>query len=199
MIVVQSIKGDGYDENTIKYGKLDPFFKIDNVNPNADCPLTIAKWPELQSIFNKYYENMEINGDTEYDFYCGMLMSYQTNADTLERLLQVYDSDIAKPILGRTEKHTYDLTNSTVSDSLMSSTDVPRDDPSTDKANSRSKSTGTGNTAQTGTETIELSDLGVRPNYESLNGFLDQNRTYVKVFLDFFKEDFIILKTFRFR
>ena len=41
-----------------------------------------------------------------------------------------------------------------------------------------------------GTVTTELSDLGVRPNYESLNGFLDNNRTFIQEFIEKFDECF---------
>ena len=43
---------------------------------------------------------------------------------------------------------------------------------------------------QTGTVETVLSDLGVRPNYESLNGFLDNNRTYYDVFVWLFRDCF---------
>lgn len=42
----------------------------------------------------------------------------------------------------------------------------------------------------TGSVTTELSDLGVRPNYESLNGFLDNNRTFIQEFINKFDECF---------
>ncbi len=42
----------------------------------------------------------------------------------------------------------------------------------------------------TGTVTTTLSDLGVRPNYESLNGFLDNNRTFIQEFINKFEECF---------
>lgn len=42
----------------------------------------------------------------------------------------------------------------------------------------------------TGTVTTELSDLGVRPNYESLNGFLDNNRSFIQEFINKFDECF---------
>lgn len=42
----------------------------------------------------------------------------------------------------------------------------------------------------TGTVTTELSDLGVRPNYESLNGFLENNKTFIQFFIETFNECF---------
>ena len=46
------------------------------------------------------------------------------------------------------------------------------------------------NRDMSGTVTTELSDLGVRPNYESLNGFLDNNRTFIQEFISKFDECF---------
>lgn len=42
----------------------------------------------------------------------------------------------------------------------------------------------------TGTVTTELSDIGVRPNYEMLNGFLEHNKTYIQFFIESFEECF---------
>lgn len=97
-------------------------------------------------------------------------------------MLEVYDSDIAKPILGRTEKITYDLSNIATGDNNSESNhiDIPRDNPLDESPTYKDGSVSEINntTKQTGTQTTELSDLGVRPNYETLNGFLDNNRTY---------------------
>lgn len=187
---------------------------------------TKAVWNKLTDNFEMYYAVREIGGDTEDDFKRLLQSCLNRNADTFERHLEVYDDDIAKPILGRTEKVTYDTVtsddrNSTVDNTyntknseLNSGSDishhveVPADAPQYDVDRSRDKTdygrtttnsiTGNdGTTAsdkrkgtQTGTVTTELSDLGVRPNYESMNGFLDNNRTYIQNFLDKFEECF---------
>lgn len=66
-------------------------------------------------------------------------------------------------------------------------------DRGTTDANSgtdQSSSTDDETRKMTGTVTTELSDLGVRPNYESLNGFLDNNRTFIQEFINKFEECF---------
>lgn len=50
---------------------------------------------------------------------------------------------------------------------------------------------------QTGVVRTELSDLGVRPNYESLNGFLDNNRTLLQVFFGIFSGCFTLAQSMR--
>jgi hypothetical protein len=133
---------------------------------------------------------------TFVNFINRLQISYDENADTFERLLEVYESDIAKPILGRTEKITYDLSNVATGDNNSESNhiDIPRDNPTDENPTYKDGSISEINntTKQTGTQTTELSDLGVRPNYESLNGFLDNNRTYYKVFVEYFKNNFTL-------
>ena len=53
-----------------------------------------------------------------------------------------------------------------------------------------------GTNAKTGTETEDWSGVGVAPNYELLNGFLDNNRTLEQVFISFFKTDFTISEVY---
>ena len=66
------------------------------------------------------------------------------------------------------------------------------DNPLDDKPTSKGKSGQTSNVVRDEIETTTLSDLGVRPNYETLNGFLDNNRTLYTVFNNFFKDCFIM-------
>lgn len=187
---------------------------------------TLAVFDKLKDNFELYYATREIAGESEYDFFRMLQSCLNRNADTFERQLEVYDDDIAKPVLGRTEKVTYDL--ATTDDRETSSTEgittsnsstasgndivhhveVPADAPEYDTDRTRDKtsygksisdsgeqsSEGSGTESrtgsQTGTVTTELSDLGVRPNYEMLNGFLENNRTYIQFFLDTFEECF---------
>lgn len=187
---------------------------------------TLAVFNKLKDNFELYYATREIAGESEYDFFRMLQSCLNRNADTFERQLEVYDDDIAKPILGRTEKVTYDLATTddreatltnqeNISTSSVSSgndtvhhVEVPADSPSYDVDRTRDKTTygksitdttsdssdgsSTDNRTgtQTGTITTELSDLGVRPNYEALNGFLENNRTYIQFFLDCFEECF---------
>ena len=149
------------------------------------------------------------------------------NADTFERHLEVYQDDIAKPILGRTETVTYDLKNTNDRDMTVDNTyntkstninsgqdvnhhvEVPSDSPQYDIDRSRDKTdygkteinSNTGNDGsatkdkgvgtQKGTVTTVLSDLGVRPNYQSMNGFLENNTTFIQNVLNVFEECFV--------
>lgn len=196
---VNYIKGDGFAVNTVKYRNVQQPFRFDNVVCDVNkTPLTYTRWNELVTFFNDYYAMWEINAQTEYDFLCNIRVTYQMNADTFERLLVVYYDDIAMPLLGRTEDHTYDITDTTGNGNTVTEYDNPKDDPTKDAPTGRNVQNGTGTNKRTGSERIELSDLGVRPNYESLNGFLDNNRPYLKVFVDMFKNDFMILDSMYF-
>lgn len=250
-------------DSDYKINKLDTtYFDYEREEGKPACPRLKAVFPLLCNNFDLYYATREIGGNTEYDFYCMMQSCLNRHADTLERHLMVYDDDIANPILGRTEKVTYDTLDSRESTSKLETTygskeertidtteettynsgkttdvdgndtihhvDVPVDvagdnppydvdrtrdrtefDHTTTEQNSGSDSIqndgtdvversgtdkdegeGTDNRAMTGTVTTELSDLGVRPNYESLNGFLDNNRTFIQEFINVFEECF---------
>lgn len=196
------------------------------------CPRLKAVWNILCANFNLYYATREIGGMSEYDFYTMMQSCLNRNADTFERQLKVYDDDIANPILGRTEKITYDTVDDRENtgytniqhgmsterlqkgEEISHHVEVPADTPSYDTDRSRDKltfsdpisnpritkdtnsGTDTNNVnlddkrTMTGTVITELSDLGVRPNYESLNGFLDNNRTFIQEFINKFDECF---------
>lgn len=167
---------------------------LDTSYVDTNCPKLAEKIPTLFELFESHFATREIGGESEADFFAQMQDTLNTNADTLERQLEVYDDDIAKPILGRTEKVTYDLTTNDDGEGTTDeeNVDLPANDPNYDIASGRNKSTSTATNTnkQTGTVTTELSDLGVRPNYESLNGFLDENRTFIKQFYLFFEPCF---------
>ena len=221
------------------YQDIDSEFKISNLDTSyfdivkdelagtTMCPRLKAVWSLLCSNFDLYYATREIGGYSEFDFFKMMQSCLNRNADTLERQLTVYDDDIAMPILGRTEKVTYDthdnrtntgttevtlgssITRTQAGNEINHHVEVPADTPAYDTDRSRDKleftnrtttdaGSGTDTTeldladdrAMTGTVTTELSDLGVRPNYESLNGFLDNNRTFIQEFINVFEECF---------
>ena len=210
------IIGDDLGINGPRYSKVPAGFGFDSLKQRADCPLTNARWDDLIDFSNRYYAKFEIMGETWADFRDRLQLFYDKGADTFERLLEVYNDDIAKPILGRTEETTYDLTDTntgtvkdtgTVGNNGTNKTkviDVPADNPDDDTPTQRDE-TENNNTQtndltrtddlthkQTGSVKTELSDLGVRPNYESLNGFLDNNRTYYDVWVGLFKDCFAI-------
>jgi hypothetical protein len=157
-----------------------------------DLPLMQSRKDGLITAFDLHYGRFEINADTYQDFLDLLKEALLINADTMERLLEVYDSDVAKPILGREETRTLTTTEEGIADSSVENIDVPADNPLDDKPTSKGRTGQTSNVVRDEVETITLSDLGVRPNYETLNGFLDNNRTLYKVFNDFFKDCFIM-------
>lgn len=218
-----------YNDTVSKmYQDLNSEFKITSTDLSTSAlgVKTLLVWNTLKSEFERYYATREIGGETEYDFFCMLQSCLNRNADTFERHLDVYDDDVAKPILGRTETVTYNTTRTIDRDS-SSTTDydttdtntqsnsdtvhnvnVPANAPTYDTDASRTKTDygrtdtlvkdGTDTTdfeddstdKMTGTVTTELSDLGVRPNYETLNGFLYNNKTYIQFFIECFEECF---------
>lgn len=154
-------------------------------------PLLQSKRDDFTKAFDLHYGRYEINADTYQDFLDLLKEVLLINADTVERLLEVYDSDVAKPILGREEIRTLTTTEEGIADASTESIDVPADNPLDDKPTSKGRSGQTSNVVRDEIETTTLSDLGVRPNYETLNGFLDNNRTLYKVFNDLFKNCFL--------
>ena len=206
--------------------------------------LTNQFLPTLLESLELYYSDFEIVGQTLEDFKRLVQIAYNLNGETFERMLSVYDDDIAFPILGRTEKVIYDLidtddttkngtdtlsSNATTTEtpnltdtiqSESSRSDIALTNPSenypseTTKNNDTSTKSGTNTVTgensenrtindnenrtatKKGTVTTELSDLGVRPNYESLNGFIDNNRTAEKQFIDIFRDCFTLMRCY---
>ena len=195
---------DGQALNTMRYKDVVATCKISAINPNQFAtinPLLFASWGTLTNEFDKYYANYEIVGETELDFFNNLTVELNTHKDTIERLLEVYNDDIAKPILGRMEKHTYNLTNSNAGTNNNNSQriDIPIDDATSEKPTFKDNAVGTSTSTdtQTGTHTVELSDLGVRPNYETLNGFLYNNVTATRFFNECFRNCFWIYEVLR--
>ena len=211
-------------------GDDNPFFSLalrdlpkgrgfDGLTFSVDAPLTFALKDKLVDFATRYYRNHEIVGATISDFADNLQVDLDMNLDTFEKMLQVYDDDIAKPTQSREIVRTYDVTDtnegtatnesSSTSEGNNESTnyDIPVDNGTaqgTDKnvGNTTGSSTGRStdtqsNTAKkTGTETEYWSDVGVAPNYELLNGFLDNNRTLYNVFVSFFKDDFTVMEVY---
>ena len=209
------------------YYNISDEYKINNLEVGLLGTKTMEVWDILKHNFELFYWDREIAGESEYDFFCMMQYCLNKNADTIERLLSVYEDDIANPVLGRKEVVTYNLSTtddrSGTSEGSISSgmedsetvtdinhhVEVPANAPAYDTDRTRDKLEHSGSSAsessqsstgtttdnrrgtQKGTVTTQLSDIGVRPNYETLNGFLDNNRTFIQVFNSFFKDCFV--------
>ena len=207
------ILGDDLPYNTLYYRDIPDGFGFDALPFTTDHPRTYAIKDKLVDYATKYYRRYEIVGETITDFYINLCTDYLDNVDTLEKMLEVYDDDIAKPTQSRTIKRTYDIKDTTEINGTDTNTgtvksdienidyDLPIDNPSGQAtAKSTSDGTTTNNLTNTskgttkyghaGTETEDWSDVGVAPNYELLNGFLDNNRSYYNVFVNFFVDCF---------
>lgn len=189
----EPIPGDDLAVWTAVYRDVpEPFRLVNAWNVLTDTlPIMQSRKDAIIANFDRYYARQEINGETYQDFLDGLVETLVLNADTIERLLEVYNDDIAKPILGREEVRTLSVTELGTSDGDTSNVDIPADNVIDDKPTSRSKSGVKSNVARDETETTHLSDLGVRPNYETLNGFIDNNRTIYNVFNKLFHNNFI--------
>ena len=194
---VEPIPGDDLGYHTVRYQDVPIGFRIGDLTiDGAAYPRVAAVHERLTTTADKFYRHHEIVGETLADFKENLQDALDRNLDTIDRVLEVYDDDIAKPILGRTRTVTYNVTDTTESESDGDVRDinVPLDSPSNEDPSARtlSHAEGGGSVSRTGTETEELSDLGVRPNYESLNGFIDNNRSIDQIFINIFHECFMI-------
>ena len=187
------VMGDDEPYWTIHYRDVpEPFRLSDAWAIMTDVlPLMQGKKDDFVKAFDLHYGRYEINAETYQDFLDMLQEVLLINADTIERLLEVYDSDIAKPILGREETRTLTIEEEGIADASSENIDVPADNPLDDKPTSKGRSGQTSNVVRDEVETTRLSDLGVRPNYETLNGFLDNNRTLYTVFNNLFKNCFM--------
>ena len=192
-MIFKPMMGDDDPYWTIHYRDVPEPFRLNDAWGilTDDLPLMESKRDDFTKAFDMHYSRYEINADTYQDFLDLLKEVLLINADTVERLLEVYDSDVAKPILGREETRTLTTTEEGIADASTESIDVPADNPLDDKPTSKGRSGQTSNIVRDEIETTTLSDLGVRPNYETLNGFLDHNRTLYKVFNDLFKNCFL--------
>ena len=221
------------------YQDVDTDYRIDNLDisyfshivvkngiTTTRCPLLSAVWNTLVANFNLYYATREIGGETEYDFFNMLQSCLNRNADTYETQLEFYYQEVNKPVIGRTEKITYNITdkreqdiaslsqakdrtlNSDSGADLNHHVEVPADAPQNDTDRTRDKydygkktsiqgdSNGSSVSAmddeqkRTGTQTVELSSLGIKPNVEYMNDYLNENKTFIQYFIESFEECF---------
>ena len=213
------ILGDDLGYTTMRYSNVPKGFRFADLVYPDDCPLTFALKDKLNAFADLYFRKYEIVGETVKDFHTNLQIDLTLNIDTLEKALEVYNDDISKPTQSRTIKRTYDITDTdtqtgknvgkTTTSNNTESTDyeIPYDNPSAQAVN---KTVGLGNVENNnnltsesdgtrthkGTEVEDWSDVGVAPNYELLNGFLDSNRTYYYIFVNFFKDDFTLSEVY---
>lgn len=228
------VKGDDLPYVTMVYRDVPQGFRITDLEPLADAPLSAQYWDRLTEYADLHYRNHEIVGRTFVDFFENLKDSYYMNADTLEKSLEVYFDDIAKPTQSRTIKRTHEETEELpdgsterktvyghkvdrTGDSSGTTTNIEyaiegTDETPSDKAVTESDATDSETHSGTDTETEAVtggtrklttndsedwSDVGVAPNYELMNGFLDNNRTMENIFISFFNDCFTIQEALR--
>ena len=228
------VPGDDGPMVTFNYRDVPEGFRISDLVPLSGCPLTAQHWDRLTRFADDHYRNHEIIGQTFVDFYENLRDSYYMNADTLEKALEVYYDDIAKPTQSRTIRRTHTETETlpngssetttqyghsiaTESDQDSESTDIEygiEGSDSSPSAKTQGTTSGTGSENHSGTDkttvqnnggvrefdsedTEDWSDVGVAPNYELMNGFLDNNRTMERIFTSFFEDCFTLQSSFR--
>lgn len=221
--------GDDLPYHSIVYRDVPEGFRISDLEPLTGCPLSAQYWQRLTGYADLHFRNHEIIGKTFVDFFENLRDSYLMNADTLEKALEVYYDDIAKPTQSRTIKRTHEETETlpesettrstqyghkvqTDGTANGSTTDIEYAIEGTDSTPStKSENSSTANDTEThsgtdtetetmkgGTRKLETidkedwSDVGVAPNYELMNGFLDNNRTMENIFISFFNDCFTI-------
>lgn len=225
------IAGDDAGLHTIRYDKVPDGFRLtDLAFPPVDThPLSNAVKDRLLDFADRWYDGWEIVGDTYTEFHFNCQLALDEKVDNLEKFLEVYWDDIAKPTQSRVIKRTYDTqqddteneSGNATADSNGSSEgtnnsdttdyDIPLDNgelqgtssskgtvtntsQNVNHSASTSNKNRTGSSKHTGTETEEWSDVGVAPNYELLNGFLDYNRSVQDVFVSYFYDCFTLME-----
>lgn len=213
--------GDGKSFETVQYREVPQGFRIRDVTHRltdsfvtVPSAFTAEMWTALCDQADRHFAMHEIVGDTFQGFLDRMNDAWAQNEDTFFRLLAVYNTDIANPVLGRTETVTYGAdgnpvtvtdthTDTEVRKAVSDHIDVPVDGT---VGNPTFKDIATGQVesgtvvdthTHVGVVRTEVSDLGVRPNHETLNGFLDNNRTLLKVFFGIFAGCFTLHQSMR--
>lgn len=212
----EPIPGDDLPVYSQVYDEVPDGFRFDNLIFQAEWTGLNALRDRLVAVADAYYADYEIVGRTYADFFRLLQNALDMNADTWEKTYSVYDDDISKPTQSRTIRRSYDITDADTgtiettesvnhgatrtdksyelpTDNTQTPYEVARDESSTGGSDSNTGSNTHENTnKRTGTETEDWSDVGVAPNYILLNGFIDNNRTKERLFVDIFKDCFTL-------
>ena len=104
----KSVLGMDDPYNSMFYRDVPEEYRISNfLTVPTKRVLTNQFLPTLLESLEMYYSDFEIVGQTLEDFKRLVQIAYNLNGETFERMLSVYEDDIAYPILGRTEKTRY--------------------------------------------------------------------------------------------
>ena len=137
------VPGDDGPYLTMSYRDVPKGFRITDLEPVANAPLTAQYWTRLTQYADLHFRNHEVVGKTLMDFFNNIQDSYYLNADTLEKALEVYYEDIAKPTQSRTIKRTH-------------TEDETLPDPSTTRTTQYGQSIHTEGSSDTDTTNVEF-------------------------------------------
>lgn len=215
------IIGDDLPVYSMKLKKVPTGFHFEDLTIDETMhPLSYALKDKLFAFAESYYRNYEIVGETIVDWFTNLTNDLNLNLDTFEKMMKVYYDDIANPTQSRTIKRTVEskdvrTPNLTQTESGKPSSDGTTTDYAitedngdvygTDKTIVHNESNLDSTVVNSGTETNEhnetniedWSDVGVAPNYELLNGFLDNNVTYYAEFVKYFRNDFTLTEALK--
>jgi hypothetical protein len=166
----------------------------------ARAPLSTALKERLTDFCERHYRNYEIVGVTIGDWYKDLQLCLDVNIDNFEKFLEVYNDDIAKPVLGRDviTEHNENEETSGINSQETRSYDLP-----VDNIEAQEVSKDTGDSLANGSRELHIydkqhmSDVGVTNNWEKLNGFLDNNPSMEIVFTNYFKNCFTLYEVLK--
>lgn len=164
------------------------------------CPRTAALKNRLCGFADRYYRNHEIIGLTVKDWLTDLQLSLDMNVDTFERLLMVYDTEIAMPGMGRRTVRSGSSSEETGGSAAgqTRSFDLPADNGDDQEVSrDESESSSSGSRSSQRLETEEVTDRGAVDQWTKLNGFLDSNRTLEEVFVSYFKDNFTLYEVMK--
>ena len=92
-----NITGDDYPFATIQLKYVPEEYTFKGLTFPTDKPLTLAVKDKLVDFATRYYRNHEIVGSSVADFFDNLQVDLDMNIDTFEKMMEVYNEDIAKP------------------------------------------------------------------------------------------------------
>jgi hypothetical protein len=187
---IKPTPNDNLGLNTTKYVNSD--WGFDDLEYRVDLyPLINAKIEYLKEIVGLYYSNYNIVGKTQFDFFMNLQNAYNIKAMTLEKYLSVYN-DIQPDYFNPDLKTVYNVKTSVkgnIRNDEMVITNNTDDYPTT-------ASVSESENLQTGDVTVKDNTKfgrGIENTQDRLNKFISENKTLEEIFIDIFKDCFIIM------
>ena len=185
--MIQELTNFGEENTTQKLRNIPLGFHFKDLVVPTGCPKFTLRKTALFASAEEYYRDWEIVGDTYVDFFEDLQTTLNMNIDTVERVLEVYDTAAARPGKGTTYQRddltTYDLADATSGSSANTgTTKLERDSLQTDASTvARTEAGNSTNTQTIDTEQTGLdSTVGKVINVNNLTTDGDRLNTLVK-------------------